>query len=876
MVWPVGDQFRPCNHHSGHLAVFELPPAHQKLEVDQCCPYETVCKVMMPDLLVWLGGLMDTEAVALAQQPLDELPPLKTLQGHSKRKIDKSNQFILMNKLKDQSSNRKRIASTHEELAPKHGDLVEREAHITVALYNAKVAKTFAPENCPRQFSTSWDPSDYSGRNTLVSTLYSPHLDCAAYMPNQMIRKVIMADLQESFIEEAKSSKLGTLAGYSELRALSHALLQATGCSLMDFRIPENLLARPLKVGKARVLCEGRWYIVGPGDLIRLEIPTGLDLSKIPALVSCSDQGPTNTASLNFCSFAGERLMIQVTYDSYHRGWNDVKLSAKRSLGYPWKVMLKLIIVFNINYSPFGSSGFFYKKQDALQNYMTARTFKDPAFQSAIPNICRERHIAEPQSADEEEELFKTLPHMNNMVRKGPLIKLLRWMSFFEVALEWKGDMFATKLILESDTEEVNATDVSEAKTSLEKLMAQGEDLKEKRDAKKEVDALKKSSGVWKLAPKVVNHYNLATLDMLLLTRRATWKWHSERARNIVQPAQTLEYNLAACRSNFWAHELEDMVASLWRKDELVHMYPESNKESNEKLLLEHLDFFHHLMSCRTTSLASAFTLPPMRWNGVLDFDPEAAAKHRTKLLEEWGMVLRLEAASLQPGKHKIECLERMYWRLGTFVRVLALAHEKDQSMNLSCQTGSAHPLQMLLAKGLGDSRVIEVAHQCGPDIQRSSRHNETSQINVMFGTINSKALEQRKTNKLVTVEPHEVIFSSKQRKVSVKHSLNPCSHKLDEGMQRMMRRRQGANHWPSPAPASLFPSLACTEWVFSFLRDEHPGASLDDAWLSCIAGRCGDLIAHKASGQGLAKFDWLQGLFCLIVFGSTTHTSPN
>ena len=37
------------------------------------------------------------------------------------------------------------------------------------------------------------------------------------------------------------------------------------------------------------------------------------------------------------------------------------------------------------------------------------------------------------------------------------MIKLLRWMSFFEVALEWKGDMWATKLILESDLKEADS-----------------------------------------------------------------------------------------------------------------------------------------------------------------------------------------------------------------------------------------------------------------------------------------------------------------------------------------------------------------------------------------------------------------------------------
>ena len=112
----------------------------------------------------------------------------------------------------------------------------------------------------------------------------------------------------------------------------------------------------------------------------------------------------------------------------------------------------------------------FYKKQDALQNYMVQHSFRDPKFQAAIPGICRERHLREPESPQEEEELFNSLAHMNNMLRKGPLIKLLRWMSFFEVALEWKGDIIATKLILEADREDPSA-DTSDLKERLQKQL---------------------------------------------------------------------------------------------------------------------------------------------------------------------------------------------------------------------------------------------------------------------------------------------------------------------------------------------------------------------------------------------------------------------
>ena len=306
--------------------------AHPKADLSKCNLFEDLCKPLLPDLLLWLGKIMDDNAKLLASQPLDDLPLLRTRGGKHKRKADQVNKFILLDKLKQQKTSRKRVASTHTSLSPKHGDLVEREAHMTVVLYNEKVVKAFA--HGPRQFSTSWDPSTYGGKNALVSTLYSPATDTVAYMPNQQLRRMLMCDLQDSFIEDAKASKLGTLEGYSELRCLSHALLVSAGCSLMDFRIPQDLLARPLQQGEVRLFWNGEWHIVGPGDEVaRPEIPASLVLKDLPSLCSISDQGPSNTASLNFLMFSGERLMLQVQYDWFHRGWNDVKLSAKNHWG---------------------------------------------------------------------------------------------------------------------------------------------------------------------------------------------------------------------------------------------------------------------------------------------------------------------------------------------------------------------------------------------------------------------------------------------------------------------------------------------------------------------------------------------------------------
>lgn len=174
------------------------------------------------------------------------------------------------------------------------------------------------------------------------------------------------------------------------------------------------------------------------------------------------------------------------------------------------------------------------------------------------------------------------------------------------------------------------------------------------------------------------------------------------------------------------------------------------------------------------------------------------------------------------------------------------MAHERDNLANLSCKDGTAHTLQELIAKTLGDSRVVEVAHQQGPDLKRTNRHNQLPNVSIMHGTIMSGALELRKVQNTVKVDPQELVYTSKNwRNVKLTNKLDPSKHKLDSGLQRMMRRRQGANFWHSPAPASLFPSLAATEWAFSHLKAGSTACNIEDSWISCIAGGCGDLIAH-------------------------------
>ena len=457
-----------------------------------------------------------------------------------------------------------------------------------------------------------------------------------------------MADLHESFIEAAKASKLGTIEGYAEMNAVSHAL-QAVGARLSDFKIPKSVLARPLQDGEARVHVQGRWFVVNRDGDAEPEHPENFNFAGLPTLITYSDQGTSNTSALNFLCLGGTQLCIHTCYDPFHRGWNDVKLSCRRASHYPWKVLLQMVLLYNLNYSPWGSGAWFFRKQDLMENFMQTRGPSDAWFQSYISKICRERRIEEPTCPEEERELFMSLPYMKNFQRKGPCIKLLRWMSFFEVALEWRGDHWATQMLLLSSPATADGQDATTTEGPEPEMPSLDADPQSKEDYRKTLQDIKKKAGGWKLAPRMVSDHNISVVNMLLQVSKATWKMHAERARTVTTPDQNLQLHVACSTSKYWILELEEMVsASLWDKVELRWMYP--TDEEHGLMLEDHCDYFFQLMNTRAASLSSTFTLPPMRWNGVLSMDEQVAEQHRQKMLEEWGLVLRLEAASFLPG----------------------------------------------------------------------------------------------------------------------------------------------------------------------------------------------------------------------------------
>ena len=784
-----------------------------------------------PNLVFFLGECLELYANQLTTKPLQELPLLKTKKGFARKSSDHINRMMLLNRIKKERLHRWRVARTHANLVTEHCRLMKMEAYLMSVLHDREAAPVFAGV---KQLSIAWDPSTYGGMDTLVSMVYSVEKDMASYLLVQPLRRLFVSDLHSELRQQGRNGKLTRLEGFIEIRALS-AALKNIGVTLVDFKVPSGLHLSPLQPGEVRVKGEdGRWYICNPQTQTAMPVvDPAIDLAKLPVLISISDQGPTNMAALNFLQYSKSAVLLHCLFDVFHRAWNDTKAAAKKARCFPYKTMLELALVYNLPYGPYGSGRWFHKKQDCLRDFLAQHSASSQQFQDLLPAICRELGISEPQHAADQQSLFENLANMRSFGEKGPLVKLMRWFSFFESATFYSGELMATKLVLSCSSAQHEDEEEEAQPLEVSSIMAQ-------KDPRQELAELKKKKGAWKLAPKYITERNVDIQRMLLTVCRSTWKHHASRARNVKSPQQVLEYNVASVTQNLWKQELQDMVRhSCWERKGLEPQFHQGPGEDRSSLVLDHANFLEELLSARAQSLAVFSLWPPTRYNGTLSDNPMEAAAAVGQVKKEWDILMAAEAAVASGGR--IPFLDSLVWRKSPFVRALFIAYENNLADGLS--------LQLHVAKNLGDSRVVEVAHSKCKDVIRQGRANAVGLTAIQHQLIMSKALEERNVNCVSVTNEQKVFANSAAYGQPILKKMAPRSHKLPLEFQQMMAKQGVTNSWPSPSAGGLFPILAATEWLFAFWSQDLPPHALNQAWMTILAGSPGTVLAQQSTG---------------------------
>ena len=813
--------------------------AHQTLRVEGRWMWPYVVKPLLPPLLQLAGQWLDAWAWHLSQEVLQELPIMKTKCGKAQRALDPVNRMVLLFKLRREKIHRRRVGLSHEGILPLQGFWARYEDVLDVVLH-IKALQTFF-EGHPPQLSVSWDPGTYGGKSTNVTTFFSCHFKQGGYLLNQQVAKLMKSEVEDSIIKDKhQGSKLTRVEGYNELRGLCSAIFHSTGLPLEDFQKPMALLVRPLKQDELRVKGQdGKWYIYNAKNQeIQAVVPEGLSLADVPCLVSCSDQGPNNVACLNYLQFSKEAIMLICHWDPSHRCWNDIKNPCRRSSFGAWRVVLELVVFFNINFGPFGSGTWWYRKRAMLEEFLTSEAIHGETWSKYQHLIAEERRMEEPSCPDDQEALFQEMRSLQNFVGKGPLVKLMRWFSFFECCATWEGEFWATKMIMEYGLDKEG--DALEGNPE--------EDVKETKpqDDRAQLAELKRRKGTFRLAPHLVTGKSMAVKDILMSVCRATWKMHAQRVRDVKSPEQMMRFHIAcAGKQQLWKEELAMIVdTSLNRINTLQHLTPAFSTHAS--VLEWQVEMFSQLMETRAMSLTSFHCLPPLRYAHVLSEDAQEAHAGQGLAVAEFQALLQAEAAALQM---QVKPLASLFWAKNPLIRTMFLAHEQDQEQG----TDAAKKLQTIVCKTFGDTRSVENCHQHARDLLRSSRHQTFGNTKTMANTLKSGALDERLT-------PQQMVRGENADKVQahgaytrepVKGKLTSKGFKLPLSIQKMMlpKSKASGHEWPSPSPASLFESVAASEWIFSFFQnpEQYMGKSVNSPWLSVMA-KPGFFLAQEST----------------------------
>ena len=403
---------------------------------------------------------------------------------------------------------------------------------------------------------------DYGGANTFVGAIYSYELDLAGYVTIQALKRPTLGQLDPELHPIALDGKLQRLEGWAEGRALSHSL-SLLGFGFESLRVPPGLLARPVEGGELRVKAGNNEFFVYNQETggMEPEIPRGLNLHTVKALVSISDQGGSNRSALQFLAYSKgpQKLLIGLQWDPFHRAWNDLKASMKKCTGYFWKMVLSLSIFYNCPYGPFNSGQWASRKTQAAKDFFERHGPFDEAFQSFIPYICWEQNLPEPVCNEEVEALYYRVQDAPHWTTKGPLVKLMRWLSFFQSSNFYKGDHFSAKMVMQKGDLSDLAGDSGDEGVLPTIQTATGKD----KSVREELADLKKTKGTWKAACKVVNVKYIQQKDIMGIISHSTCTHHSEDARELLTAHQILAHTCEAVKQQGWAAELAAPLPSV-------------------------------------------------------------------------------------------------------------------------------------------------------------------------------------------------------------------------------------------------------------------------------------------------------------------------
>ena len=630
---------------------------------------------LWPKILFLVGCICDKYAYLRSQLPLENAPLLKSRKGKSRR-TPFVNKLLLLKKMRKIRLHRKITASSHDDLVPQNVQQVIAEEYLVASIYNQKIKAAY--ENC-FHFSVHWDPSDYDVE-TMVSILLSHQASpegLACYLPIQNLRPVLKTEVDPEIQALSAISKLTRVHGYSEIRALSHSL-KAINWPLEKFVLPKELLWKPLEVYEERIWEDGEFWILNTRTQERKpQIPRGFNIHTTPLLISVSDQGGINRAGLDYLCFK-LHLSLHIQFDPYHRGWNDIKECLKKADLF--KCFLSFALLWNTNYGPFGSKEWHQRKQAQAKDMVSCFSAHEEPFLSFIPWICKERNIAEPQSAAEREHLHQSVLELNSIRALGPIVKLMRWFSWFQCEKWYSGENWANKLVMLWGSDKCTPAGISPFGKTEEGISMPTSGLTDRQ----ELQRLKMKHGTWALAPLLVTPASMFQKDLIKFIIQPCWTHHATRAEQVLTPLQSALHTLEKCAGG-WVDEIYDLVIQGFLSPEPLRvLYPEhdTSAKTRSSRIEVHFGFLTKIVAKRSMSILAQYLRPPIRYSCLLSSIEAEARETQQTMQSDWQKLLQFEGR--YANGHSVPGLAALHFLQNSITRLAYILNERDLLDNTS------------------------------------------------------------------------------------------------------------------------------------------------------------------------------------------------
>ena len=823
-------------------------------------------QLIWPKLIWAIGTVLDKFAFFNSQKALEELPLLKTKKGKRKL-VPWINKLILLRKMKRVKNHRKNAATSHDDLVPSNSQIVKAEEILVASLYARKLREAY--QDC-FHFCIHWDPSNYDVE-TMVSILYSHQIGVdglASYLPIQNMRPVQKTEVDPEILALSSMNRLTRVQGFNEIRAVSHSL-KAVGMPLEKFAIAKEVLWKSLEGHEERIWDNGVCFIKNTrtGEK-KPQLPENFSIHRTPILVSISDQGGINRAGLDYLVFK-MGLGLHVLFDPYHRVWNDVRDCLKKG-GDLWKSFLSFALLWNVNYGPFGSKEWYQKKVARAKDIVASNSAHCEPFLSFLPLICKERQIPEPSSPEGREEIFNSILQMKSIRSLGPIVKLMRWFSWFQSEHFFAGENWVTKYIMldkghhldqSSSCVEASCNFVKEDNSTT---------LKTNLSHKQELAQLKYKHGTYGLAPLLVTPATMYQKDLIKLIVNPCWCHHAWQSENIKTPQQNVMLIIGKTQGG-WLNEPYDLVIKAFLTPAVLkELYPPlATSEATKKNRISlHYSFATKLIGKRCMSLMAQYLRPPLLYAALLSPEAALALDTQKAMQKHWLQILKLERNDAKgvavPALDFIHCLQ------GAVCRLAYIVNEMD-TIN---STNHCKAILKALCVNLGDTSCIENTHQSAKDTLRQSRHNQRSRVHKFKACLDAKILQVRKANHLV-VHEMEVVQQSLRTLEPFVPLTHPSSHKMNKSFQDLMQWKSSTHYWPSTSAVSQFEEAMAFE---NLVRQENDNGLQD---FSCLCGDAGDVVSCLSESlvimvlakSGTGFLGWVLEVVSQCIPGESTDT---